>query len=76
MLPPCMCLHVCICGLLGKWGGQQSSFLNTGNVMVQPDASFQCLFMYLLRAEYCTYARDTGGGPYPVRVRGDPRVQT
>lgn len=59
-----------------KMGGQQSSFLDTGNVMVQPDASFQCLFRYLLRAEYCTYARDTGGGPYPVRVRGDPRVQT
>lgn len=35
----------------------------------------QCLFMNLLRQENCTDAGDMGGGPCPVRVRGDPRVQ-
>lgn len=33
------------------------------------------LFMNLLRQEHLIDAGDMGGGPYPVRIRGDPRVQ-
>lgn len=45
-----------------NWG-QQSPFLGTGNSWYSQMLVSQCLFMNLLRAECCTYARDTGGGP-------------
>lgn len=72
MLPPCMCLYVYVCGLLGKAEGSNPFSLGSTKFMIQSDDNFSVSLWESSESSvvYLCYRHE-----WTVGVKGGPRVQ-